>query len=219
MPENSAATCALFTLAGFLSGSVMFSYLIPKIFKGVDIREKTFDRNPGGANAIRAVGTKIGLLCILLDVLKGFIPVFSAVAFAGIAGFRLVPIVAAPILGHAFSPFLNFRGGKGVASLFGALLGILPLSKIVFLLVFFAFFFKFIAVIYPDSFGFSVSVCATFLASFLLEPMRPVRAAFLIAGLVIVCRSKKNPDPGAPCIRVGHYFLSFENQKVKVRRQ
>jgi glycerol-3-phosphate acyltransferase PlsY len=126
-----------YSAVGFFSGAVMYSYWIPKVFCKIDIRKTAADHNPGGMNAIHAAGMGIGLLCIVLDVLKAFIPVLLAVKVGGIREIQLIPVTAAPVLGHVFSPFLKFRGGKGISSLFGALLGLWSLSKIVLLLLVF----------------------------------------------------------------------------------
>lgn len=95
----------------------MFSYWLGKL-KGIDIR-KVGDGNPGVANAWRSGGWTIGIPAILLDTAKGFIPVFIAYRVLNINNYSLVPIATAPLLGHAFPPFLNFRGGKSIMPTFG----------------------------------------------------------------------------------------------------
>lgn len=210
--------CIFFTLFGFLSGSVMYSYIIPKMLKGIDVREKSPDHNPGGMNAIHAAGSGIGILCIILDVLKAFVPVYLAAGMAGINGFQLVPVVTAPVLGHAFSPLLNFRGGKAVSAVFGALLGLWPLSKIVLLLAAATIFFKFVAAARPDSFCVSLSILTACIAAFFLEPLPYIRAAFILAQSVVIYKVVKKPNEGEPSINFGHYTLRMENRKLKLRR-
>ncbi|MBN2386126.1 MAG: glycerol-3-phosphate acyltransferase [Anaerolineales bacterium] len=109
-------------VVGFLLGSIPFSLLVGRMVAHRDIRTVA-DGNPGGTNALRAGGLKAGLPAILLDLLKGFVPVFFARRY-GVAGWELVPVCLAPILGHAFSPFLRFRGGKALAATGGAWLGL-----------------------------------------------------------------------------------------------
>ena len=109
---------ALWTIIGFCSGSIPFSYWLGKIFLHTDIRQYG-DGNPGAFNAWRAGKYKIGLPALILDYLKGAIPVGLAKYIFGISSFELIPIALSPVLGHAFSPFLKFRGGKAVASTFG----------------------------------------------------------------------------------------------------
>jgi len=82
------------------------------------------DGNPGATNAWRAGGWRVGVPALLLDYLKGAVPVGMAHFTYGISGWALVPVALAPVLGHAFSPFLRFRGGKAVAATFGAWTGL-----------------------------------------------------------------------------------------------
>ncbi len=102
------------SLFGFFLGSIPFSLLMGKLFARRDIRT-IGDGNPGGANALKAGGLKVGIPAILLDMAKGFLPVYLAQR-AGLTEWSLIPAALAPILGHAFSPFLGFRGGKALAT-------------------------------------------------------------------------------------------------------
>lgn len=108
----------LWTLIGFLFGSLPISVWLGKLVLRTDIRGYG-DGNPGGTNVMRAGSRGLGLLAIGLDMLKGAAPVALAHYVFGVAGWPLVPVMLAPILGHAFSPFLGFRGGKALASTFG----------------------------------------------------------------------------------------------------
>ncbi|MCI1956356.1 MAG: glycerol-3-phosphate acyltransferase [Oscillospiraceae bacterium] len=207
-----------FTILGFFSGSVMYSYLIPKALKNIDVRRTASDRNPGGMNALRAAGTDVGLVCIALDVLKAFFPVFLAVDRGDVAGFALVPVVVAPVLGHAFSPLLGFRGGKGVSTVFGVLLGLWPVSKIVLLLAAVTIFFRFLAVAKPDSFCVALSICGASLAACFLEPLPFIRAASFLAQSVVIFKVLQNPNPGEPSIHFRHFLLRIENRKLKFYR-
>jgi glycerol-3-phosphate acyltransferase PlsY len=109
----------LWTGLGFLLGSIPFSVIIGKVFLSKDIRDFG-DRNPGAANVWRAGGgTLLGMLAVLLDLSKGFVPVFLATYWRGVSGPPLVAVALAPVLGHAFSPFLRFKGGKAIAATFG----------------------------------------------------------------------------------------------------
>jgi glycerol-3-phosphate acyltransferase PlsY len=112
-----ALTAVAFTLAGFVSGSLMFSAWLVRL-RGKDIREFG-DRNPGAVNAFKACGPGIGIPALVLDFLKGAVPVWLAAHMFGVEGFWLVPVALAPVLGHAFSPWLRFQGGKAVAVAFG----------------------------------------------------------------------------------------------------
>jgi glycerol-3-phosphate acyltransferase PlsY len=113
------------TLVGFLLGAIPFSLFMGKLFAKKDIRT-VGDGNPGGTNAIKAGGMKAGIPAILLDIGKGFLPVFLAQKY-GLAGWSLIPVCLAPILGHAFSPFLRFRGGKALGPTGGVWVGLVGL--------------------------------------------------------------------------------------------
>jgi glycerol-3-phosphate acyltransferase PlsY len=113
------------TLIGFLLGSVPFSLLMGRLLAKKDIRT-VGDGNPGGTNAIKAGGLKAGIPAMLLDIGKGFLPVFLAQKY-GLAGWMLIPVCLAPILGHAFSPFLRFKGGKALGPTGGVWVGLVGL--------------------------------------------------------------------------------------------
>jgi glycerol-3-phosphate acyltransferase PlsY len=113
----------LMTVIGFLSGSVMYSYLISKKVAHVDLRS-VGDGNPGTINAFQNAGIIPGLISMILDFLKGFIPVYVAYWHLDIREVNILPIAIAPVLGHAFSPFLKGKGGKAVAVTFGIWSGI-----------------------------------------------------------------------------------------------
>ena len=120
--------------AGYLLGSVNFAVIIAKRH-GVDIL-KAGSGNPGATNVKRVIGKKEGNLVFALDALKGFLASFwpwavallgapwdhSHTVFLQLAGFL------GALLGHCFSCFLGFKGGKGVAVTAGALLGVMPLN-------------------------------------------------------------------------------------------
>lgn len=108
---------------GFLVGALPFSFWLGRLFLHDDIRRYR-DGNPGAANAWRAGGWKLGLPAALLDGLKGAVFVGLANSRYGVPGWGLVPVALAPALGHAFSPFLAFRGGKAVAVSFGLWTGL-----------------------------------------------------------------------------------------------
>jgi acyl-phosphate glycerol 3-phosphate acyltransferase len=112
----------VFPLIGFSSGSLMFSLWLGRL-RGVDIRE-VGDGNPGAVNAFRAAGLLIGGLGLLFDFLKGMLPVGIGFWHLHLKGILLVLLILAPVLGHAFSPFLQFRGGKALAVTFGVWSGI-----------------------------------------------------------------------------------------------
>lgn len=109
---------ALWILLAFFLGALPLSYWLGRIALKVDIRQYG-DGNPGAANVWRAGGRWWGLLAILLDAAKGLIGVALGVYIGGLQGWALFPLGLAPILGHAYTPFLNFQGGKSLAITFG----------------------------------------------------------------------------------------------------
>lgn len=113
----------IWSAIGFLAGSIPFSVLIGRLVLHTDIRVYG-DGNPGSANVTRAGGKAVGFVALLLDYLKGAIPVGLAVWSAGLSGWQLSPVALAPVLGHAFSPFLRLRGGKAIATTFGVWTGL-----------------------------------------------------------------------------------------------
>jgi len=122
MGIGSMTWIALVIIA-FLCGSMPFSLWLGKIFLRVDVRQ-VGDGNPGAANAFKAGGKTIGLLSLLLDVTKAALPVGLAYHNLEIRGIPMFLIAVAPIFGHAFSPFLGFRGGKGLAAALGVWIGL-----------------------------------------------------------------------------------------------
>jgi len=122
----------LLTLLAYLLGSVPFGLLLAKT-RGKDIR-KLGSGNIGATNVLRCMGKPLGITCFVLDVLKGFLPAFAFPIIGKIgADFPGIGILfgAAAILGHNFPIFLKFKGGKGVATSAGVLLGVAPLAVVI----------------------------------------------------------------------------------------
>lgn len=104
----------IWSVAGFFLGSIPFSLLLGRLAARADIR-RYGDGNPGAVNAFRAGGWRVGVPALLLDLLKGALPVGLAYRVFAVQGWGLIPVALAPVLGHAFSPFLHFKGGKALA--------------------------------------------------------------------------------------------------------
>lgn len=132
----------LFILLGFALGSIMFSKLIPKLVFKIDVCKNSEDHNPGSASVFKNCGTFWGLLCLFLDILKGFAPVFICVMTLSTDYFLFAFVMVAPVLGHALGLFNNFQGGKCIATIFGVTLALLPKTLLPFvtLTLFFIFF-------------------------------------------------------------------------------
>ncbi len=120
-------------IAGYLIGNISFAYYAGRIFGGFDIREKG-SGNAGATNVIRVLGWKIGIGVFVLDALKGLAAAAIGLALGGEVGAMLAAFGV--VLGHDFPVFLNFRGGKGIASTTGIFLFLFPLPALGAVLLF-----------------------------------------------------------------------------------
>jgi len=117
--------------AAYLIGSIPTSYIVGRLLKGVDIR-KFGSGNVGAANTFRVIGRLPGLIVLVLDILKGFITVTYIASFflyvSPVARPELYRVLAglAAIAGHNWTIFLRFKGGKGVATSAGVVIGLMP---------------------------------------------------------------------------------------------
>ncbi|NPA14476.1 MAG: glycerol-3-phosphate 1-O-acyltransferase PlsY [Aquificae bacterium] len=178
----------LFVLLTYLVGGIPFGYLLGKL-KGIDIR-KHGSGNVGATNVARVLGKPYGVAVYILDFLKGFIPTYLAVKIYGLDSYMVTLVGLAAILGHMFSPFLGFKGGKGVATASGVLFGINPLLGLAVLTIWF--------VIYKLSGYVSVaSILAAFSAIFLVGMLGyPLNIIILVtlAAVLILVKHKSNID-------------------------
>jgi glycerol-3-phosphate acyltransferase PlsY len=131
----------------YVMGSIPSGYLLVKYLKGIDVRT-VGSGNIGATNVQRVLGMKGFLWVLLLDALKGYIPLMVINILFG-AKYPGVVIIAAAsaVLGHTFTMFLNFKGGKGVATALGVFLALAPASVMMDLVVFSItlFFFRYIS--------------------------------------------------------------------------
>jgi acyl phosphate:glycerol-3-phosphate acyltransferase len=110
---------AFFSIAiGYLLGSISFSFLFGRIFKGIDIREHG-SGNAGATNTLRVLGKKYAILVLLLDIVKGMIAVWIGQWLAPEPVWVPVAAGLAAIVGHNWPVFFGFRGGKGIATTIG----------------------------------------------------------------------------------------------------
>jgi glycerol-3-phosphate acyltransferase PlsY len=119
-------------LISYLLGSIPFGYIVSKM-KGVDIT-KVGSKNIGMANVFRNVGPVYGVIVLFLDAFKGFLPTFMAINYK-LLDYQVLMIGLASIIGHSFSVFLGFKGGKGVATSFGVFLAISPIISVIGLII------------------------------------------------------------------------------------
>ena len=134
MSENTIVWAA-WILGAYLVGGIPFGYLIGRM-RGVDVRT-VGSKNIGATNVFRTVGKKWGLVAFACDVLKGLLPTLAARRFLPEAALW---VGVACVVGHMLTPYMKFKGGKGVATGAGMLIGLVPALMGVTLLVFVALF-------------------------------------------------------------------------------
>jgi glycerol-3-phosphate acyltransferase PlsY len=132
----------LVALATYLLGSIPFGFLLVWLFRKEDIRSKG-SGNIGATNVVRSGAKGLGALTFLLDAVKGYVAVLVAIEIAGLPGLAAVPranvaAVAAlcAVLGHMYTVWLGFKGGKGVATAFGLFVALAPWAALASLGVF-----------------------------------------------------------------------------------
>lgn len=117
-------------LASYFIGAVPNSYLAGRLFKGIDLREHG-SGNLGATNVWRTLGPKFAIPVGLLDTAKGAIPVLFIAPLASDARLFALACGIMAVVGHVFSIFVGFKGGKGVATAAGVMLGLTPLAVLV----------------------------------------------------------------------------------------
>ena len=182
------ASILIVSIVGYLLGAISFAVIIARS-KGVNIL-KFGSGNPGATNVTRALGSQWGKLVFFLDALKGTVAAGWPLIFMGESDLQLGVIgLIASIIGHSYSIFLKFRGGKGVATTMGGLLALMPSVLLIGVLVW--------SVVYLTSrivalasilFAVSLSVSA-----YCLHDVKDPRFALSLAlGILIVARHRSN---------------------------
>lgn len=136
-------------IASYLLGAIPFSYIAGKLIAGIDLREHG-SGNLGASNTFRNLGPGVAAVVLLCDIAKGFLPVYFAYIANGAQGITASPDVPvhwlmliaafATVLGHMFSVFVRFSGGKGIATTAGAFLALSPWAFLFAFAVWLAFF-------------------------------------------------------------------------------
>lgn len=205
----------IIVLIAFLSGSIMYSYLLPLLLLKKDIRLLHTDANPGGANAFR-LQKSLGIFCIICDILKGFVPVLLGLSVIGLDSLWTLLLILAPILGHAFSPMLGGKGGKCIAVTFGSLLGLVPRNYIVLLLALIFIIYSCILIIYPCSTRVILTMVTFVLTSWFFTTHTFIHYSIILIALLIIYKHLKAPDPGPFHITfLFHRLLSSEETEAK----
>lgn len=188
----TAAWTFLPLLVAFLLGSIPFAFLAGKV-KGVDLRRHG-SGNVGATNALRVLGTPTGVAVLLLDAGKGALAVLiaAAVAHRGVCPASLFPMVGgfAAVLGHVFSPFMAFKGGKGVATAAGVFLALSPVALAIAFAVF-------AAVVATTRYVSAGSIMAALALPFLVwwrQGVHPNLGLATLLALLVVIRHRSNVD-------------------------
>ncbi len=123
-------------ICSYLLGCIPTSFIFGKLLKKIDIRQFG-SHNVGATNAIRVLGVKIGIITLLIDIAKGFFAIqIGKMIIQNPNNLMIISLGFAAILGHIFTVFLNFKGGKGVATSAGVLIALAPIPFLIALLTF-----------------------------------------------------------------------------------
>ena len=131
----------LMCIFAYFLGSIPNALWVGKLFKKIDVREHG-SKNAGATNAARVLGAKLGTLVLILDVMNGVIPTLIALKMTtlqnmtNIIGIDPIVVGIIAILGHTFSVFLKFKGGKGVATTLGVFLVLAPKAILILFIIF-----------------------------------------------------------------------------------
>ncbi|MEZ7842902.1 MAG: glycerol-3-phosphate 1-O-acyltransferase PlsY [Opitutales bacterium] len=179
---------ALVSIVGYLLGAISFAVIVARS-QGVDIL-KYGSGNPGATNVTRALGSKFGNIVFACDALKGFIAAGWPLLWMGEAGLQLGIIgLIASIIGHSFSVFLKFKGGKGVATTMGGLVAIMPIVLLIGVAAWAAIYFT-IRMVAIASILFAVSLPIS--AYWLYGSGDPRLTLGVVLGVLIVLRHRSN---------------------------
>ena len=182
----------------YLIGSIPFAYLYGKYIKKIDIREHG-SKNVGATNALRVLGTKAGIIVLLLDISKGLLPVILFTTMINsqftILNSQLAPVMIGicAIIGHTFTVFLKFKGGKGVATSAGVVLALDPLVCLVALLIF-AIIVAITRYVSLGSIIASVYLVITKIITYFLFPNPDIYKTIFMAALAILIIIKHKPN-------------------------
>jgi glycerol-3-phosphate acyltransferase PlsY len=183
-------------LIAYLVGSIPTAVWVGRAWFGIDVREHG-SKNAGATNTFRVLGKKPGVFVLLIDVLKGVLAVVltrmiwheTALEYGFNADRLQILAAIGAVVGHIFPVFVGFRGGKGVATSLGVMIGILPLSAVVCLAIFVTIF---ILSKYVSFSAICAAICFPFSVLF-LEPQREEMFYFsIVLAVAVIWAHKKN---------------------------
>lgn len=182
----SPPVVSLAVILSYALGSVPTGLWLGLKLRGIDIREHG-SKNIGATNTLRVLGKPLGAATLLFDMLKGWVPV---VVFARMDAWAYLPVACglAAILGHTFSLFLWFRGGKGVATSTGVFLGLAPVPTLIGAGVFAVV----LAATRMVSAGSIAAAAAISVSVFAVATPVPVRAVTLLVAVLVILKHRAN---------------------------
>jgi len=173
-------------LLSYLAGCIPTGVWLGKTLRGIDIREHG-SKNTGATNTLRVLGKPLGATALAVDILKGLLPVLVVSRLSPLEYLPLACGVAA-ILGHSFSIFIGFKGGKGVATSTGVFLGLLPIATLIAAVVFGVV----VAITRIVAAGSIAAALALTIAAFFLPASWPLRAIVLAMALFVIYKHRDN---------------------------
>lgn len=190
-----------FILLGYLSGSILYAYLIPKYFCHLDTTKLSDDQNPGAFNAFKYAGSKIGIPVIILELAKGFLPVYFGLRILDTKNLLFSLVLAAPVIGHAFPFYRPGKGGKAIAVSFGCLIGLFPNLYPALLLAAFYLLFSLVIVIRPHLLRTIITYVCFSISSIRHFHTGPVLLGALLISLIVILK----------------HILKYEKEPVSIR--
>ncbi|MFC1521748.1 glycerol-3-phosphate 1-O-acyltransferase PlsY [Elusimicrobiota bacterium] len=181
------ATHILVLATGYFLGAIPSGFIICKHFYNLDIR-KHGSGNPGAANVYRTCGKIPGFATLLLDALKGYIPVFLSLQYEPNSLWLAITVGGFAVIGHMWTVFLGFRGGKGVATGAGICACLLPIPTLLAMVAFIAG----VALSNHISVGSMLAASMLPIASFALKSPHLLSTGSAILGLLILIRHIPN---------------------------
>jgi len=172
---------------GYLIGSFPTGVVLSKRKYRIDVREMG-SGNIGATNMARVYGWYAGLITLSIDFLKGFLPLLYLKTNYSSYPWLITIAGASLVLGHCFSLFLSFRGGKGVATSFGCVVAVLPEAALVSL----AFYLLLIWRTKIGAVGSLGGIIVTFIYTMVVQPVRPITVLILIVCATVLIRHHSN---------------------------
>jgi glycerol-3-phosphate acyltransferase PlsY len=183
---------------GYILGSIPTAVWVGKAFHNIDIREHG-SKNAGATNTFRVLGKRYGWLVLFIDVSKGVLaaclPHFFTHMMEGYKDELLILQLCgafSAVVGHVFPIFANFRGGKGVATSLGIVIGINPLAAVVCLAIFLI---VFLSSRYVSLGAITSALCFPFISYFMIKEDARIMIVFtVVLGVMVILAHRKNID-------------------------